>query len=47
MTAAGPDLTLSYGLRYEAQNWIGDHADSAPRFSFAWAGPARANRPRP
>ncbi len=34
-----PNLTLSYGLRYEAQNWIGDHADWAPRFSFAWAPP--------
>ena len=32
-----PNLTLSYGLRYETQDWIGDHADWAPRFSFAWA----------
>jgi len=32
-----PNLTLSYGLRYESQNDIGDHADLAPRFSFAWA----------
>ena len=32
-----PNLTLSYGLRYESQNDIGDHADWAPRFSFAWA----------
>ncbi len=32
-----PNLTLSYGLRYESQNGIGDHADWAPRFSFAWA----------
>jgi hypothetical protein len=32
-----PNLTLSYGLRYESQNSIGDHADWAPRFSFAWA----------
>jgi len=32
-----PNLTLSYGLRYESQNEIGDHADWAPRFSFAWA----------
>ena len=32
-----PNLTLSYGIRYESQNGIGDHADWAPRFSFAWA----------
>ncbi|HEX4756467.1 MAG TPA: TonB-dependent receptor [Terracidiphilus sp.] len=32
-----PNLTLSYGLRYESQNSIDDHADWAPRFSFAWA----------
>ncbi len=31
------NLTLSYGLRYEGQNRIGDHDDWAPRFSFAWA----------
>ena len=32
-----PNLTISYGLRYESQNGIGDHADWAPRVSFAWA----------
>jgi hypothetical protein len=32
-----PNLTLSYGLRYETQDWIGDHNDWAPRLSFAWA----------
>ncbi len=32
-----PNLTISYGLRYESQNGIGDHADWAPRLSFAWA----------
>ncbi len=32
-----PKFTLSYGLRYEAQNWIGDHNDWAPRVSLAWA----------
>jgi hypothetical protein len=31
------NLTLSYGLRFESQNRISDHADWAPRFSFAWA----------
>lgn len=34
---ARPNLTLSYGLRYEGQNRISDHADWAPRFSMAWA----------
>jgi hypothetical protein len=32
-----PNLTLSYGLRYEAQNRISDHNDWAPRLSLAWA----------
>ena len=32
-----PHLTFSYGLRYEAQNWISDHNDWAPRVSLAWA----------
>jgi hypothetical protein len=32
-----PTLTLSYGLRYEGQNRMSDHADFGPRFSFAWA----------
>ena len=32
-----PNLTLSYGLRWEAQNRISDHDDWAPRLSFAWA----------
>ena len=31
-----PNFTLSYGIRYEGQNWINDHADFAPRLSFAW-----------
>ncbi len=31
------DFTLSYGLRYEGQNRISDHADFGPRFAFAWA----------
>ena len=34
---ARSNLTLSYGLRYEGQNQINDHADFGPRFSFAWA----------
>lgn len=32
-----PNLTLSYGLRYEGQNRISDHADFAPRFAVSWA----------
>jgi hypothetical protein len=39
-----PNFTLSYGLRYEAQNDIGDHSDWAPRLSFAWA-PAHGSGP--
>lgn len=32
-----PNLTLSYGLRFETQNRIHDHADWAPRLALAWA----------
>ncbi|MDP9159184.1 MAG: carboxypeptidase regulatory-like domain-containing protein [Acidobacteriota bacterium] len=32
-----PTMTFSYGLRFETQNHIYDHADVAPRLSFAWA----------
>jgi Carboxypeptidase regulatory-like domain len=39
-----PNLTLSYGLRFETQNGIGDHGDWAPRFSFAWAPGARGGK---
>src|SRR5580700_1297592 len=31
-----PNLTLSYGLRFETQNHIKDHMDWAPRVSVAW-----------
>jgi len=31
-----PTLTLSYGLRFETQTGIRDHADWAPRVGFAW-----------
>jgi hypothetical protein len=31
-----PNVTLSFGLRYESQNNLGDHADFAPRFGVAW-----------
>jgi hypothetical protein len=33
---ARPNLTFSYGLRYEAQTNIGDHSDFAPRLAMAW-----------
>jgi hypothetical protein len=38
------NLTLSYGLRYEAQNRIGDKDDWAPRIGLAWA-PTRGATP--
>ena len=31
-----PNLTVSYGLRFETQNNIPDHADFAPRLGVAW-----------
>jgi hypothetical protein len=31
-----PTITFSYGLRYEGQNYLGDHKDFAPRFGLAW-----------
>jgi len=30
------NITLSYGLRFETQNHISDHADLAPRLGLAW-----------
>jgi hypothetical protein len=30
------NLKLSYGLRFETQNFTGDHADWAPRVGFSW-----------
>jgi hypothetical protein len=30
------NLTISYGIRYETQNYMRDHHDFAPRLSFAW-----------
>lgn len=33
---ARPNLTVSYGFRYETQNNLGDHHDFAPRVSFAY-----------
>ena len=31
-----PNLTFSYGVRYEAQTNIGDHGDISPRIGIAW-----------
>lgn len=39
-----PNVTLSYGLRYETQNNLGDHADFAPRLGVAWGIDSRKNK---
>ncbi len=41
-----PNLTISSGLRFEAQNNIHDHADWAPRFGFAWGVGGRSAPPK-
>jgi hypothetical protein len=40
-----PNLTLSYGLRWETQNRISDHDDWAPRLSLAWAPAGGGSKP--
>jgi hypothetical protein len=40
-----PNVTLSYGLRFESQNNIGDHADIAPRVGLAWGIGGDAKKP--
>ncbi|HXE09170.1 MAG TPA: carboxypeptidase regulatory-like domain-containing protein [Acidobacteriaceae bacterium] len=42
-----PSFTLSYGLRYEVQNYISDHGDFAPRLGFAWSLGAKKDKPAP
>ncbi|HEY8563078.1 MAG TPA: DUF2012 domain-containing protein [Pyrinomonadaceae bacterium] len=42
---ARQDLTLSFGLRYENQNNLGDSLNFAPRFGFAWSPGAGGARP--
>ena len=41
-----PNITLSYGLRFETQNAIHDKADWAPRFGFAWGVGGRHGAPK-
>ena len=41
-----PNITLSYGLRFEAQNAIHDHGDWAPRLGFAWGVGGRTLPPK-
>ena len=41
------NMTLSYGLRFESQNNLGDHADFAPRIGFAWGLGAKAKNAAP
>jgi len=43
---ARPNLTVSYGLRYETQNAINDHKDLAPRVGIAWGVGKRGSTPR-
>lgn len=43
---ARKNIMLSYGLRYEEQNYINDHADWAPRIGIAW-GIGPKNDPAP
>jgi Carboxypeptidase regulatory-like domain len=40
-----PNLTLSYGLRFEAQNAIHDHGDWAPRVGIAWGVGGASGKP--
>jgi hypothetical protein len=38
-----PNMTISYGLRFETQNGINDNGDWSPRVSFAWGVGAKKN----
>jgi hypothetical protein len=40
-----PNVTLTYGLRFESQTQIPDHADFAPRFAASWAINRSKNKP--
>ncbi len=39
------NLTLSFGMRYEAQTHLGDLSDWAPRVGIAWGLDGKANQP--
>ena len=42
-----PNMTLSYGLRFETQTAISDHADFGPRMTFSWGlGGTRKTQPK-
>ncbi|MEO8028654.1 MAG: carboxypeptidase regulatory-like domain-containing protein [Bryobacteraceae bacterium] len=41
---ARPNLTVSYGLRYEAQTNLSDYKDFSPRIGIAWAIDGNANK---
>jgi hypothetical protein len=43
---AKPNLSFTYGLRFESQNNLHDHADFAPRLGLAW-GLGNSNRGTP
>jgi len=40
-----PNVTLSYGLRFESQTQMPDHADFAPRFGASWALKRKRDKP--
>jgi hypothetical protein len=40
-----PNITLSYGLRFETQTGMPDHADFAPRLGASWALTGNPNKP--
>ncbi|MCC6588591.1 MAG: carboxypeptidase regulatory-like domain-containing protein [Bryobacterales bacterium] len=39
-----PNLTVSYGLRYEAQTNMADYSNASPRVSIAWGLPAKGGQ---
>ncbi len=41
-----PNITFSYGLRFETQTDIRDHADLAPRLGLAWGVGGRSGPPK-
>ena len=41
-----PNITFSYGLRFETQTGIQDHADLAPRLGLAWGIGGKSSAPK-